>query len=601
MDKLYESAKPSVEDALLKDLSLDVPWSLIEYFSTLKRDSGTEDERKAAHYISEQLNKFGIPHQVYEPDLFISLPVSAYLRVENQEINARPLSFSVSTGAQGISGEVVYMQSVIPEGSSPLGVQPRYVSPSGEEVDVRDKIILVEGFGFEGAAYHFEQRGAKGLIYINPGEYIHSGICTTIWGAPDLDSAPRQPKIPVIVINGPDGQALKSRVSSEKTEAKLIAELREGWVQCPLIVAEIEGQLEPERFLLVHGHYDSWYVGIGDNAVGNATLLELARVFNKHRKELSRSLKIAWWPGHSTGRYAGSTWFADTFGLSLQQNCIAQVNIDSPGCRWATEYYDVSWMKEAENFCIKVIKDATGKIASGRRSLQAGDYSFNNIGLTGFFMLLSSMPRELLQEKGYYPVGGCGGNIEWHTEYDTIEIADPDNLMRDLRVYVVALQRVINNPVHPFDFRDLAHEFRSTLSNYAENAGNEGADFSPAFEALESLESELNKLYSRIGEMNDYDVKDPKVRAVNDAILNLARLLIPINFTRHGRFRNEPSIPVPPLPDLAPSLEIGESSEHLRHVTRTHLQRGINRVAFAFDEAAKVARNSHQQNSHPPR
>ncbi|MFN8540799.1 MAG: M28 family peptidase [Thermomicrobiales bacterium] len=29
--------------------------------------------------------------------------------------------------------------------------------------------------------------------------------------------------------------------------------------------------------LLVHGHLDSWGEGIGDNAVGDATLLELAR------------------------------------------------------------------------------------------------------------------------------------------------------------------------------------------------------------------------------------------------------------------------------------------------------------------------------------
>ena len=30
--------------------------------------------------------------------------------------------------------------------------------------------------------------------------------------------------------------------------------------------------------MLLHGHYDSWDVGVGDNATGNATLLEIARV-----------------------------------------------------------------------------------------------------------------------------------------------------------------------------------------------------------------------------------------------------------------------------------------------------------------------------------
>ena len=34
----------------------------------------------------------------------------------------------------------------------------------------------------------------------------------------------------------------------------------------------------------------------------------------------SCSQKIAWWPGHSTGRYAGSTWFADAFALDLDDD-----------------------------------------------------------------------------------------------------------------------------------------------------------------------------------------------------------------------------------------------------------------------------------------
>ena len=46
----------------------------------------------------------------------------------------------------------------------------------------------------------------------------------------------------------------------------------------PVVVAEIAGQIEPERFVLVHGHIDSWHVGIGDNATGDATMLEIARV-----------------------------------------------------------------------------------------------------------------------------------------------------------------------------------------------------------------------------------------------------------------------------------------------------------------------------------
>lgn len=579
---LNRAATPVVEQALLQEISLDEPWALIERFTTLVRESGSEDEREAARYVTARLAEFGVPHQVFEPDLFLSVPVSASLESGGRQIRAKTPSFSAATGPEGVSGELAYVRSAHPEEIGTLFEQV----PTAAD-DVRGKIVVSEGFGFPAAVRYFEERGALAQIYVNPGQDIHWGTCTSIWGAPDLDSAPRQPRSPVIAINRPDGDALIEELRSGTVEATVRTELKEGWFPCPVVVADIQGNEQPERFVLVHGHIDSWDVGIGDNAVGDGTLLELARVFHLHRDSLARSLKIAWWPGHSTGRYGGSTWFADTFGLELERSCIAQVDIDSPGCRWATEYYDVSWMSEAEDFCVGAIRDATGKEASGGRPHQAGDYSFNSIGISGFFMLLSTMPLELLEEKGYYPVGGCGANIAWHTENDTLEIADRDNLLRDLRVYVTALQRVVNNPVHPFDYRRLSGELGETLERYSQAA--EGVvDFAPALEALGRLERELEAFYLEIPRLAERDVEDAAVSRVNDCLLALARILVPINYTRTGRFRTEPAFPIPPLPDLAPALELPASTGDERHVLRTHVQRGVNRVASALTQAARL-------------
>jgi hypothetical protein len=245
-------------------------------------------------------------------------------------------------------------------------------------------------------------------------------------------------------------------------------------------------------------------------------------------------------------------------------------------------------MSEAKDLCVEAIRDATGQPAAGGRPPQAGDYSFNNVGLTGFFMLLSSMPRGLAEEKGYYAVSGCGGNIGWHTEDDTLEVADLDNLMRDLRVYTTAAQRVLNNPVHPFDLRVLGRELRGTLDRYA--AGAAGAlDFSPALEAADALQAELDRLYQGLPALVDRPVTDPPVRAFNDALLEVERILVPINFTRRGRFRTEPAIIIPPLPDLAPALDLGTATGHYRQVLLTHVQRGLNRVAWALEQAAGIA------------
>src|SRR5690606_8804829 len=413
---------------------------------------------------------------------------------------------------------------------------------------VRGKIVVTEGFAGPANTAEFEAAGAAGLIAVNPGVDVHWGTCTTIWGSPDLHDLPRKPKIPAVAVNRPDGEAL-IELARRGAEAKVVAVLEEGWYASKVPVVSIPGTEEPEKFVLLHGHYDSWDVGVGDNATGDATLLEIARVLWHNRQHLKRSVRIAWWPGHSTGRYAGSTWFADTFALDLDENCVAQVNCDSPGCRWATEYIDVSLTAETEAFAAGVIRDAVGQPMQAERAAQAGDYSFNNIGISSYFMLLSTMSPEARAEKGYYPVGGCGGNIAWHTENDTIEVADEEILLKDLRIYTLAVLRNANAEVLPFDWRVTAAEFADTLREYQRRAGDRFS-FDLAMEATAELGKALDAFYDAVASGRIA----PK--QANEGIMRLARLLIPGNFTREPRFWHDPAVTIPPLPALAVAAEL---------------------------------------------
>jgi hypothetical protein len=78
-------------------------------------------------------------------------------------------------------------------------------------------------------------------------------------------------------VNNPDGRALMT-LADRGGEATIVTEMLEGWFMQKVPVATIPGTQEPEKYVLVHGHYDSWDVGVGDNATGDATLMELARV-----------------------------------------------------------------------------------------------------------------------------------------------------------------------------------------------------------------------------------------------------------------------------------------------------------------------------------
>jgi len=569
-----------LEKQILDQITLDHAWSLIERFSTMVREH-PDDVNAAAQVIVERLEALGVPVTVYDADLYLSLPKPSYVEAGGRRYEAKAPSMS-AIALDGVTAPLVYVPSRRATGADDL-----FDTVSGDALraaDVRGKIVVTEGFAGPANTAEFEAAGAAGLIAVNPGVDVHWGTCTTIWGSPDLHDLPRKPKIPAVAVNRPDGEAL-IELARRGAEAKVVAVLEEGWYASKVPVVSIPGTEEPEKFVLLHGHYDSWDVGVGDNATGDATLLEIARVLWHNRQHLKRSVRIAWWPGHSTGRYAGSTWFADTFALDLDENCVAQVNCDSPGCRWATEYIDVSLTAETEAFAAGVIRDAVGQPMQAERAAQAGDYSFNNIGISSYFMLLSTMSPEARAEKGYYPVGGCGGNIAWHTENDTIEVADEEILLKDLRIYTLAVLRNANAEVLPFDWRVTAAEFADTLREYQRRAGDRFS-FDLAMEATAELGKALDAFYDAVASGRIA----PK--QANEVIMRLARLLIPVNFTREPRFWHDPAVTIPPLPALAVAAELDRyQGDHLGFA-KTHLTRAQNAYVATVRQATRLVRGA---------
>ena len=573
----------ALESAARREIRLDESKALLERFVTLVRESGTPDEETAGRYIVERLNALGVPVTLHTPELYISNPVRAELAVATASgtlrvLHARPPAMGRSTGDRPVEGEICYVPSRYAGGTSTLFDLPDAARGGGADDPVRGRIVLTEGFSMPASVGAFERRGAIGQIFIHPGRNVHEGICTSIWGAPTAESLSRKPAVPVVCINHPDGEALVADVQRGPVRASIKTWLREGWMRCLLPVAEIRGQEDPDEFLLVHGHYDSWYEGIGDNATGDAALLELARVLWHMRHHLKRSVRIAWWPGHSTGRYAGSTWYADTFADEIDEHCIAQLDIDSPGCADATVYEEVMWMAEADALCRSSIHDALGLPSERVRPLRAGDYSFNQIGPTGLYMLLSNIPAEERKRRGYYAVGGCGGNIAWHTVDDLMPVADLEILRRDLAVYLTTIVRILNAPLHPFDYAAAADEMRAAVSTYHEAAAGE-IDLMPIVHDLARLAGDISAwrmdLDARVAQASD----DRELRRRSNAALRrIARLLVPLNYARGERFDHDPALKFGVLPRLEPAASLPSASAEMKAFAKVGLVREMNKV-----------------------
>lgn len=573
-----------LESALRHAVSIDDAWQTVENLATTIRTSGNEDEREAVNYLTNKLAEYGVSYTLHEPTLFVSWPLGATLRTLGHApltVAAKTPAMSVSTDGIEREGELVY----IPTGFA-RHVTSIFSKVDIDDVDVAGKIVLTEGMPMPGKVADIAAKGAIAAVFISPGERIHEGICTTIWGSPDLDSMGRQPSIPIVAVNRSQGEDLIARAQQGGLRVAFSTNLDTRWRPIPVLVAEIPGSVLPEEFVLVHGHLDGWHLGVGDNATGDATLLELARLFQQFRGDLKRTVRIAWWSGHSHGRYAGSTWFADTFALDLAEQCVAQINCDSPGCRWATVFTDVMWTEEAGPLARGAIRDVTGEEAHWARPLRAGDYAFSNLGISSAFMLSSTMPEALRLEKGYHAVGGCGGNIAWHTEDDTMEIADRENLLRDIRLYATAVWRIANAAVPQFDFRLTLDTFAQALDEYQQAAG-ERFDFSPAQGDLAALRESLNAFYADVDALDGADVADARARQAAQVQRTLARVLIPVNYARQGRFWQDPAQNVPALPDLAlvSRLASAEEGSHVARAAQVSLQRGLNRLRWALRQA----------------
>jgi N-acetylated-alpha-linked acidic dipeptidase len=565
------------EREVVDEVRLDDAWALVERFATLVRDAGSEDELIAFNEIVARLETWGIPHRLHRPELLISLPGVASLRIGDRLFNAKTPSMARSTGPDDERAPLVY------EGVG-FASDAASVLAGGKKgtADVARRIVVTEGLPMPDRVADLAGRGAVGVVLISPGERIHDGICTPVWGSPDLHTLGRKPAIPVVTISNPDGLEAIALIDGGATTGTIAAAHDEGWRKIPVLVAEIEGAVEPERFVLLHGHVDSWHVGIGDNATGNATLLEAARALWTHRDRLARSVRVAWWSGHSQGRYAGSTWFADTFALDLERNCICHLNCDSPGCREADVYEDIVAMAEVDALAHAAIRDFAGLPARTIPPMRAGDISFNNLGISTCFMLGPNVPEDVRRNRGYYAVGGCGGNIEWHTEADTLEVADRERLLRDMRLYTGTVFRIATSAVHPLDFRATVDQIECVVGGHRERL-EPFADLLPALEAASQCRAALARLYAKA---EDVDLV-AAARPINDALLKIGRLLVRVLYAREDRYRQDPALHIAPLPELAAAAEAVRSVPD--GVLRTEVVRARNRIEGALRDAADLA------------
>ncbi|PIH60728.1 M28 family metallopeptidase [Paenibacillus sp. LK1] len=557
---MTELKQQSEVHSILHEIDRDF---LLEYNRQIAKEirlSGSEEELRAFHYIKEQLEDFGLTTELTFDKAYISIPVSAELKVGS--ISFAAITHSMSAQAEQLSTLLRFIELKDSD-------QTYWAN------QVTGQAVVVHGLANGPTIYRLQQLGAVAVIFINSGAYTHEMIVSSVWGNPTPEDD-GYPSIPVLSVNHSDGEQIKSLIAAEErenVEITLTAEVRTDWVNIPTLIAEIKGTEEPESFVLFSGHVDSWHYGAMDNGSANAVIVETARVLSLHRNTLRRSVRFAFWSGHSHGRYAGSALYSDLHWEDLHENGVLHINIDSVGAKGASQLGAANTMAETRTLCANAIRTVTDEPFRGSPFGRSGDQSFWGAGLPSAFMGLS-----------YQPEGWFGW--WWHTTEDTLDKIDGDYLARDCKVYAAAVHNAASSPIIPLDQRQAIRTLSERVGYYTELIGDK-LDLSRLISRIQQLQNATDHFYDRIGSTS---LPNASVTEANRTILSLSRWLVPINYVRGSRYDHDAAGShslVPALSDieLLATAEVG-SEAFFR--LQTSLIRQVNRIGYEIKQAVRL-------------
>ena len=568
--------------AFIHDLCRAVdPESMMRHlavFAEREKLSGTPEEHESFAYLVGVLADLGWRTELILHKAYISLPGKARLHVDGISLDCITHSFSQPSGPQGVRAALVYGGVGGPDDFADL--------------DVAGRIVLLDGIANPGASLRSSQGGAVGQVHVSPLEHLYEMCISPVWGSPTEAQRHLMPKTVVATIRHRDGEALKARLlAGETVEAEIFAEVETGWRETPILQADLDAPNAPDdAFVLFSGHHDTWYRGVMDNGSANATMLEVARLFTPHRADLMRGFRLCFWSGHSHGRYSGSAWYADERFRELEARCVAHVNVDSVGAKGNTVLTDALSSHEFFAVAAEAVELQGGQTLAGHRMSRAGDQSFWGIGIPSLFMAMGEQPAGEAPSVMGPAIGGAsarkgaGFGWWWHTPDDTLDKIDPDLLVRDARIYVHAIGRLLTDPLLPIDVARQAEALDDAINGLADGLAGR-LDTS----ALVSTIRDLGAAALRVQGAGSGDV----VRA-NAALVAACRALVPLDYTSGDRFEPDPALKQNPYPvlDQVRALAATEPGSDASRFAQVAARRALNRIQSALDVASTALANA---------
>jgi hypothetical protein len=152
-----------------------------------------------------------------------------------------------------------------------------------------------------------------------------------------------------------------------------------------------------------------------------------------------------------------------------------------------------------------------------------------------------------------------------------------------MQLYVGAVFRAANLPTHPLDFRRTVEQAVESLRGYELG---DLVELEPTYQLATRAVASLDDLYGAAGDVSSVE----GARPINDALLRIGRALVPVLYSREGRFRQDPALEIPLLPDFAAAA--GARGSVNDGVVRTDLVRARNRLDDALLQVEEECRRT---------
>lgn len=545
-------------------INIDNMWKDLEIFSGLERYTGSQEGEQAVDLICDRMSEYGIEVTREKYDIFRSLPLDGNLKITTRsgEKLTFPLTpYVYSADCTDLEAPIVFDEAGRQKGGALM------LFDTGKKVstqkDEAQRFSGMEGsivFTLE-ASYDFAMKakraGAVAIITAYALNLKRHGSLGSVWGNPDVDDlADMYPWLPYGELMKDDSDRLVSLIDAgEIVTATINIQQDNQIVTASEPIATIHGQ--SEKFVLISGHYDSWYEGMTDNASANISMVEMARILKKYEGRLRRSVKFAWWCGHSDARYAGSTCYNDHHYMELQENCVAHLNMDITGFGDLDHVTFLTSLFETDEFNMEILKEYNKEEPDAPKPMtRFADQTFWAV----------RVPFTVMPKFGVYHFGTMDLPF-WHTPDDTFDKLNKSSVIRDASCMLKLACYYIETEQLPADFTGFLN-FMDRELHEIQNGTEKEFDLSPVWPYLDQVKASAAILEELMPGRNSDDI-----------IIKAGGELTRLVYSYSSRYGHDAALPQPRYPKL--SIAVGKTRDNttpdyylalqttfLRHVNR---------------------------------